>query len=190
MARESRPVRDADSGSQEKLDQTLGGSLRGDIRESSGDADVVIEPGTSAVERGASLEPHSNDRGDGSDYYEVLKKNLLDTRRPYGNADDPARARFEQLMASMTDRQTPKGKSREVARVSIVATKIGFRATLTDYLISMKLTVDFPYLEMLFQALEDGIKGKVGWWDPVKAGEAYNRMRSDEAKTHGTSNGL
>lgn len=190
MARESRPVHNANSGGQEKLDEALGSPRRGDLHQSPGDADVVIESGTASVERGTSLEPNGNGRGDGSEYYEALKVNLLDVRRPYGLTDDPARAKYEKLLASLTDRETPKGKSREVARLSIVATKIGFRATLTDYLLSMKLTVDFPYLEMLFRALEDGIAGKVGWWDPVKSGEGYARKRSEEQKTHGNSNGL
>ena len=163
---------------------------RGDLAQSERDPDVRIESDSEILEEREQSQFPDNGRGDGSEYYAAAKAGLLDVRRPWGQPDDPARARFPRLMSSLTDRQTPKGKKREVARISLVATKTGFRATLTDYLISMKLTVDFPRLENIMQALEDGIEGRLGWWDEVKSGEGWARRKADETKRLGTDDGL
>ncbi len=131
-----------------------------------------------------------NGRGDGSEYYDTLKSVIKGIREPWGIPEDPARAKYPRAMASLTDRQTPRGKSREVSRISLAATKTGFRATMTDYLISMKLTVDFLFFEDLGRALEEGILGKRGFWTPVKQGEAWSKRKEDEKKKLANSDGL
>jgi hypothetical protein len=142
------------------------------------------------VERSESSGLATNGRGDGSDYYDSVRKVIKGVRLPWGVSDDVARKRYPQLMASLTDRETPKGKAREGARISLAATKNGFRVTLSDYLISMKLTVDIRYLEDIFKALEHGITSADANWTDMKAGEAYNKRKSDEAKRLGNTDGI
>lgn len=190
MARASGSSHNANPGSTEKLDKGGDSPRRGDILQSPGDADVDIVTDSKVVGSGEILEPHDNGRGDGSEYYECIKPVIADIRTPWGHPDDPARSSYKRLMASLTDRQTPRGKSREVSRISLAATKLGFRATLTDYLISMKLTVEFSFLDELPLALEQGILGIRGSWVPVKQGEAWNKRKEDEKKKLANSDGI
>ena len=141
------------------------------------------------VERRETVGVDDNGRGDGSEAYVKLASNLKGIKLPWGTADDPSRKRFPRLMALLTDKQTPKGRSREVARVGLAATPTGFRATLTDYLMSMKLTVDFERLLDMPKALEEGINGKRGFWTEVKAGEGYQIRKAEEKKALERSSG-
>jgi hypothetical protein len=166
---------------------------RADLGSSSQNRGDASEPDLAEgeiLERPVSDQLDDNGRGDGSEYYDNLRTVITRVREPWGLPDDEGRKKFPKLMASLTDRQTPKGKSREGARISLAATKTGFRVTLSDYLISMKLTVDVDHLEDIFQALEDGISRRRGFWQDMKAGEAYNRKKSDEAKRLGNSDGI
>jgi len=190
MERQARSSHDVNSGG--TTDVVSGGSSarRGDLHQSPGDADVDIVADSKVVGSGQALEYHDNGRGDGSEYYDCIRPVVEDLREPWGQPDDPARSVYKRLMASLTDRQTPRGKSREVSRISLAATKVGFKATLTDYLISMKLTVEFLHWNELGLALEEGILGKRGFWTPVKQGEAWTKRKEEEKKKLANSDGI
>jgi hypothetical protein len=161
----------------------------GGVEQDPGDRVIATDADQSELVGGSTAEVSSNGRGDGSEFYDALAVNLVKLREPWGAYDDSARRHFPKLMAALTDRQTPRGKTREVARVSLAATKTGFRATLTDYLLSMKLTVDFVNLCDMPQALEQGINGNRGFWTEVKSGEGYQKRKEDEKKKLATSDG-
>jgi hypothetical protein len=106
---------------------------------------------------------------------------FLALRIPYGLGDDPARARWPNLLAFLTDRQTPKGKTIEVPRLTLVATAEGWTATVQHFTLSVKVVANFRYLADLLGALEaKWLPGATGW-SATKTGEAAKRRAADEA---------
>lgn len=103
-------------------------------------------------------------------------------RTPFGLGDDPARQSHRLLMAFLTDREFPGGKTREVPRVALVATQSGWKATLTDYTLSMAYTVEFRHISQLLDALSTGFTDPDARWVPVKVGDGYKARKEEERK--------
>lgn len=107
---------------------------------------------------------------------------MRNVREPWGCLDDPSRLRYPTLLRFLTDRSLPGGKSREVPRLSIAATPKGFKATLTDYTLSMAYDVEFRHFEQLLEALTTGFTANCLGWRPVMVGEAYKARKEIERK--------
>lgn len=85
-------------------------------------------------------------------------------------------------MPFLTDKELPGGKLREVPRITLEATPRGYKATMTDYLLSMKLVVEFLHIEQIFDALEAGFRNPKALWVEVKSGEGYKLRKEEERK--------
>lgn len=85
-------------------------------------------------------------------------------------------------MAFLTDRELPGGKSRDVPRIMLSAVPGGFKAVLTDYLLSMKFEVEFRYLHQLIPALATAWTNPNARWIPVAVGEGHKIRKEEERK--------
>jgi len=114
--------------------------------------------------------------------FEPLTKVERVARRPYGAPDDPAKRRFPNMFSWMTAREYPSGKTRDVARMSIVATETGFKVSITDYDQSMACDAESDTLEGLFKALEAKWSPGATGWRECRSGKGYERRRSKERR--------
>lgn len=103
-------------------------------------------------------------------------------RAPFGSELDPARVKYPNVFAWMTKREFPSGKRRDVSRIQLVCTEHGFKATITDYNLSMAYDAVSETLEGLFTALETGWLPNARGWREVKSGAGYLARKEEERK--------
>ena len=85
------------------------------------------------------------------------------------------------MLAFLTDRSTPGGKTLEVPRLTLEATPEGWKGTLQHYTLSVKLVVNVDYLHELFDEMERRFDRNARGWSATKTGEAAKRRQADEA---------